>query len=416
MKVILSLVLLIPSLSWAAFSNYNSILIGDRASGMGGAGTAVVGDASACTWYNPATCALLKGKSFSAAVGIYKKFDTVYGDNEDLTKAGLRVNQGFFRALPSSTGSIIRFDETLPDWTFAFSIVTPEYESFKGDISSSLNSKTTLSLTDESLWVGLSASRKVSASEAMGLTLYYTARSFTKSLTDRTFVSSTQSTVFQEDKAFTQNALVAILGYHKTLNEHWSLGTSFRFPSIHVAGSATYFDNLLDSGTTVSTNNLPALSTNSHIPAKLAFGVVYEEIGSILIAADVSAYSTENYPDLNSDVPGVAEQIEHRQTVNGSLGMDFVLKQDLRMRIGAFTNFSAHPDPDVTKVRGQGDHIDQLGWAANFAFKSEAITYTFGGYYTGGRGRSAQRINQVTEVVNKTQQIFTMLVGTSYSY
>ena len=170
--------------SLAAYSNYNSILIGDQAAGMGGAYTAMAEDAAAQPWYNPATLAFLKGESFSAAVGIYKKFDTTYGSSEDFTKASLRVNQGFFRALPSSTGSVVRFKEFLPDYTLALSIIVPEYESFKGDIHNTSDNISTLTLSDESLWVGASLSKKISVNEGMGLSLYYTARSMVKTVSD----------------------------------------------------------------------------------------------------------------------------------------------------------------------------------------------------------------------------------------
>jgi hypothetical protein len=403
----------------ATFSNYNSILIGDEAAGMAGAATAVVGDASACSWYNPATCALLTGRSFSAAVGIYKKFDTLYGDNQDLVAAGMKVNQGFFQPLPSSTGSVVRFKDFLQDYTIGLSIVTPEYDTFKGDLGSSSTSKTTLSTTDQSLWVGSSISRKISKDEAFGLTIYYTARTYSKSLTDRQFVSSNSTTIYQEEKAYTQNALVFNFGYLYSFPENWKIGFSIRFPSMHIAGSGAYFDSLITggtAGTTETTNNLMGLTSKSHIPAKYTLGISYEEPRSIIIAADISTYSYESYRDFESDVPGVAEYIENRQIVNVSAGMDFLIRKWLKMRIGGFTNFSAHPDPDKNKVRGQGDHVDQLGWAANWAMRSGNITYTFGGYYTGGRGRSVQRINQTTDVIAKTQQVFTMLVGTSYNY
>lgn len=415
-SAIFLLVLLLHPLGFAAYSNYNSILIGDKASGMGGAAVAVAGDSSSCTWYNPATCALLRGKSFSAAVGIYKKFDTVYGDNVDLVKAGLRINQGFFRPLPSSSGSIVRFKELFPQWTFALSIVTPEFDTYKGDLYNTNNSKTTLSLTDESLWVGGSASRRISKNEAMGLSLYYTARSFIKSLSDRTFVSDTQTKIYQEEKALTQNSVVAILGYHYQYNNKISAAASVRFPAIHVAGSATYFENTLDSGTTVSTKNLTQLGAKTRIPPRYTLGCAYEEKGSITMALDLSYFGYENYRDVDTVDEGVSEDIVHNGMWNANFGMEFYFNNKLKMRFGAFTNFSSHPTPDVTKVRGQGDHVDHLGWSSNLALQSGPITYTFGGYYTGGRGKSAQRINQQVEVVSKTQQVFTMLVGTSFAF
>lgn len=408
--------LLLARSAQAGFSNYNSILIGDQAAGMGGAAAAVVGDASGCAWYNPATCALLRGQSFSAAVGIYKKYDTIYGDNIDFVQAGLKANQGFFRALPSSTGSIIRMEEFMKDYTFTLSIVTPEYDTFKGDLYNSNDSKTTLSYTDESLWVGPSISKRISQTEAMGLTVYYTARSYTKTLSDRTILSGGQSKSYQEERNLTQNSVVAVLGYTKRLSESWRMGASIRFPSLHVAGKASYFDNQLDAGTNVSTNNFTNLSTNARIPARYTLGFAYEEPGSIVMAFDLSTYSRENYRDLNVDAPNIAEDIEHKQIVNAHFGMEFNFTNWLKMRYGVFSNFSAHPDPDASRTSGQADHVDQVGWSSNLALRKGKITYTFGGYYTGGKGRSVQRLNQNVQVINKTQQVFTMLVGTSYFY
>src|SRR5690606_11686754 len=134
--------------------------------GMGGAGTALVGDVAASPYYNPATLGFLEASAFSAAVGVYKKFDTLYGEEEDFTAAPLRVNQGFFRSLPSSVGSALKFE----DWILALSIVVPDYDNFKGDLYNRNQSVTTLSFIDESLWVGGSISKKTSESEALGLT------------------------------------------------------------------------------------------------------------------------------------------------------------------------------------------------------------------------------------------------------
>ena len=87
------------------------------------------------------------------------------------------------------------------------------------------------------------------------------------------------------------------------------------------------------------------------------------------------------------------------------------------MRAGVFTNFSSHPDPSLTIQGSQPDKVDQIGFSANVAFTSQdKIDYTFGGYYTGGRGKSIQQINQVTEELTVTQHVFTMLVGTAFSF
>jgi long-chain fatty acid transport protein len=400
----------------ANFSNYNSILIGDQAAGMGGAATAMIEDASGMAWYNPAGLAKLEGQSFSAAVGIYKKFDIRYREESDLTKASFRVNQGFFRALPSSTGSVIRPHqlEWLEGWTMALSILVPEYESFKGDIATEGQSASTLTLTTESIWVGGAAARRLNDRDSFGFTVYYTARSVSKTVNDRTIISTVQSQIFTEERNLTQNALVGLVSWHRDIDDHWKVGVSYRFPSLHIAGKAEVYQTFIDNGAIQNPISESSLDTRARIPWKATVGVAYVTPGTSRWAADVSTYGPLSYGDLERE--DLSEKIEHRPVWNVSLGYEKEWREWFKTRVGFFSNFSSHPDPDPSLVRGQGDHVDQAGFSANAAFRSGNIEYTFGGYYTGGRGRSVQRINQAYEVVTKAQNVFTMLVGTSYSY
>ncbi len=404
-------------ISQANFSNYNSILIGDQAAGMGGAATAMTEDASAVAWYNPAAMAKLKGQAFSAAVGIYKKFDTRYRDDSDITKASLRVNQGFFRALPSSTGSVIRPEEisALKDWTLALTILVPEYESFKGDIFTDGTSSSTLNLVTESIWVGGAIARKINETDSLGLSLYYTARSVSRTVNDRSFVSPTQSQIFSEEKNITQNAVVGILGWHHDLSEGFLLGLSLRLPSLPVSGKAEVTQDVVSNGAIGSLVAARDMNTKAHIPAKLALGLAWVTPNESKWAVDLNVYEPLSYEDIE-DNPAVSERIEHRLVVNGAAGYEKYWLPWLRTRFGIFSNFSAHPNPDPLKVRGQGDHVDQAGFSANAGLRTKNIEYTFGGYYSGGRGQSVQRINQVYQVVPKVQNVFTMLVGTAYSF
>lgn len=406
------LLLLLAQPAMAAFSNYNSILIGDQAAGMGGAYTAMNSDASALAYYNPAGLAFLQGHSFSAAVGIYKKFDTTFGKEEDFTKAPLRINQGFFRAIPSSTGSVIRRD----GYTIAFSIVVPDFDSYKGDLRASTENTTTLSYVDESLWVGAAVAKPISETESLGLTMYYTARSYTRSLNDSSFPTASEAVLFSSEKTLVENAIVAILGYHWKLSDKWSFGTSVRSPNLTVKGNGSYFSSKVDTNPyTVTTVNRPDETTNVNIPGKLSIGVAYHESEDLNVSADASLYQAMEYNDFND--PTIATHWKHRAIWNVSAGVEKRVMPWLKVRMGAFTNFSSHPNPDASIAGAQPDKVDQLGFSANLAFTSgDKIDYTFGGYYTGGRGKSIQQINQTTEEVVVTQHVFTMLVGTAFSF
>lgn len=407
---------LFSSVSWGAFSNYNSILIGDQAAGMGGAATGMASDASAGAWYNPGTLAALEGQSFSASVGIYKKFDTRFGEKMDIVTSALKANEGFFQAIPSSTGSIIRPHHIpfLEGYTLTLSILVPEFDSYRGDINSTDDNLSSLTLVDQSLWVGGAISRPLSAKDFVGMTVYYTARSLTQNVNERYYVSPTDFEIYSEERTIKQNALVFVFGYFRKLTEEWNFGVSLRPSSIHIAGQATYNENRIVNGVIDPPLANNDLTTRSRIPAKLSVGFSYSGWTDWLWSWDISVYGQEQYNDLEMDE--VSQRIEHQPIVNGAVGAQYRWLDWLSIRAGFFTNFSAHPKPDPAKVRGQGDRVDQLGFAANVAVKSGNIEYTFGGYYSGGNGQSVQRINRQLAVVDKVQNTFTMLVGTSYFF
>ncbi|HEY8269315.1 MAG TPA: outer membrane protein transport protein [Pseudobdellovibrionaceae bacterium] len=396
----------------AAFANYNSILIGDQAAGMGGAYTAMANDASAMAYYNPAGLAFLEGHTFSAAVGIYKKFDTTFGKEEDFTKAPLRMNQGFFRAIPSSTGSVIKKG----DYSLAFSIVVPDFDNYKGDLRAGSDNTTTLSYVDESLWVGGAVAKKISETESLGLTMYYTARSYSRSLNDRSFPTVTEAILFNSEKTLVENAVVAVLGYHLNLSENWSFGASLRTPNLSVKGMGSYFSSQVTTNPySVTSVNLPDERTNVRIPGKLAIGIAYRDVDDFTISADATLYQGLEYDDFNNQ--SFTTHFIHRQTWNLAAGAEKKVMPWLKVRAGVFTNFSSHPTPDPSLNVSQPDKIDQMGFSANAVFVSgDKIDYTFGGYYTGGRGKSIQQINQNAEEVIVTQHVFTMLVGTAFSF
>ena len=403
------------SVSWATFSNYNSILIGDLVAGMGGAGTAIVGDVAASPFYNPATLGELDASAFSAAVGIHKKLDTVYGQDEDFTKASLRVSEGYFRSLPSSVGSAIK----IKDWVLALSIVVPDYDNFKGDLYNKNNNVTTLSYVDQSLWAGGSVGKKISETEAVGFTAYYTARNYERSVSDRSFPSATQATLFSSETTKTDNSLILILGYFRKLDEKWNMGFSARPRSFKIAGKSSVYESTTQVDTVANTLsqqtvNEPGRGSDTFIPGKLGLGLSYKPDPAWLLSGDATLYEELSYEEL--DRKSSSSMIQHKSTWNIQLGGEHRFLPWLKFRAGVYTDFSSHPDPEATN-RMQEDHVDMYGFSANFVFIAERkIAYTFGGYYTGGKGISRQRINQQYETVKKAQNIFTMLFGTAFYF
>ncbi len=401
-----------PSSAYAAYANYNSILIGEQSAGMGGAYTAMYGDAAGAPFYNPAGLAWMRGNSFSSSVSIYKKFDTVMGKEEDITKAAFRVNQGFFQSIPSSAGSVIRWR----DYNVGLSIVVPDYDTFKGDISTTATNTSTLSYLDESLWVGGTFAKRISETETAGLTLYYTARNYNRTVQDRTVDETTQSaTLFSEEKNIVGNAVVALLGYQIHFSKKFFMGITLRSPALEVAGQGSYFKTEVTASggnLNITTNSKPSVTSTTRIPGKVTLGLAFKE-DKWLLTADGTLYSAERYFDFEDSA--IHSKVQHQVMGNGSLGVEYSYFPWLILRSGAYTNLTSYKELDIADK--YGDRVDQLGWSANFTLISkEKIRFTFGGYYNGGRGKTIQRINQSYAIIPKTQQVFTMLMATSYYF
>ena len=408
-KAIAVFLWILPQIVSAAYTNYNSILIGDRAAGMGGAYTALSGDPAACSFYNPATLARMEGSSLSAAVNVYNKYETRFGVNDDFQSAPLRVNQGSFVPIPASSGSV----HTFRNFAFGLSIVIPDSETYNGEVHSNGSNLTLLDFKDQSLWVGGTLALNLNEANSIGFTAYYTSRTYSRSVTDR--VVNAFTSILNENKTLTSNSLLYLIGFSHQFNPHWKLGLSHRFASLPVAGKGTYFRSLVSTQPATSELNEINLITHTKIPTKTALGIAYERSRNFTVAFDLNYYSSEIYTDMQNSLGG--DLIIHKPTWNVSLGGEYFTQDWLALRAGLYTNLSSAPTLPTNPLQRQPDHIDMFGFSANAAiYTSSQSSITLGGYYTGGRGHSAQLIEGQIQKITKSHQTFTLLVGTTFRF
>ena len=400
--------------SRAAYSNYNSVLIGERAAGLAGAFTALTGDVAATPFYNPAGTVLMKGSSLSAAVNVYNKYESVIGNVGDFNESPQRLNRGYFRSLPSSSGTVLHFGS----FAIGLSILVPDYDFYSGQLKGTTDDTAFLSNVDESLWVGSTFSTRLTEIDSAGVSLYYTARNLSRSTSDRLLTNGgTAAVITSEEKNITANSVVSVFGYQRRLSDTWVFGASYRPPSLPIAGEGTYYKSITDTNpytsTVINRSNLRALTK---IPARLGLGLAREIKGRNTLSIDMHAYEGLSYRDL-PELPEGADQVDHKSVVNFSIGYEEELDESFRLRFGFFTNRSSHPPPDVAAGVRQGDHVEMEGFSANLNLKTkEGTSFTFGGYYTAGRGYSTQIVGNQLTVVPKTSQVFTMLIATGFAF
>ncbi len=380
---------------------------------MGGAYTAMSGDSSSSGFYNPASLVKLNGTDISASATLFNKYDTTYGEGQSIVDAGERVNRGFFRTIPSSIGNVYRWKK----WAFGFSIVVPDYDFFAGNIADGANEQSFLTYTDESLWSGIVGSYKASPTESFGITLYYTARSLIRSTLDRSVVSPTQEIITSEEKSIKHHGILMVLGYLWDINDQWSVGVSVRTPAINISGQGSYFQSFTD------TSSLPSqviqqrnTKANTYIPPRYTLGLSYRPSARLTLALDGSYYSGHGYQDM--EMPNASDHISYKDTWNANFGMEYKLKwPKVNWRAGVYSNNSSVDLPSATPTQRTGDHMDLVGFSSNINFLvSEQSSYTIGGFYTGGNGKSVQRTGNQLIRLDKTHHIFSLLISTSYQF
>lgn len=380
---------------------------------MGGTGTAILGDPSASSYYNPATLSRMPGRSLSASANLYNKIDTHYGDVDNTVEAAQKINQGSFKSIPSASGSILSYRQ----FALGLSIIVPDYDYFSGFLKNNSDTKTTLQVLDESLWVGGNLALNLNDNQSLGLTIYYTSRFYQRTARDEKLTAAPIGAIItSETVSHTHNSVVYILGYYNQLSSKIGLGFSFRPPSIEVSGIGQVFLSSIQTPaqsqpTSMSDEDVKA---ETRIPLKIALGVSYTPSKLKTIAFDLSYYGPEKYFDI--DNPEVATFIDNKPVLNAALGYEAYLNRWLRWRAGLFSNLSSHERVNSAAQR-RGDHIDMWGFSTNLAiFTEDQVAFTLGGYYSGGRGHDVQRVGQVFEKIDKSKQIFSFLVGSAYFF
>jgi hypothetical protein len=394
---------------WAVFSNYNGVLVGERAAGMGGAAIALVGDASSGAYYNPATLARLSGSSLSANVTLFNKYDATYGQQESLDTSLFRINQGAILPIPAASGLVSSFH----NFTAAVSIVLPEYQNFGGIIDSTGGNSTFLRLQNQSVWVGGAFALNITNHDALGFTAYYTSQTYDRSL-NSLYALGAGTTSDVEETTFTTNSIIYQLGYFHEFSKSWQVGAVARFLSIPVDSTGSYSNSSVSSGgaapTPTQTVNLKA---RADVPEKLGMGVVYSTPHKQSYSLDVDWYGGNSFTDLED----YGDLIEQNPVVNFALGFENYIEPWLALRLGLFSDFASSPTVPENLNRRYQDHIDKYGFSANFGIKTtDHTTVDLGGYYLGGVGATSEFIDGSYQAIKKSEYLFSFLVGSSYVF
>jgi long-chain fatty acid transport protein len=404
----LAIVFLLSGISLADDFHYNNFLIGDRASGMGGAYTAVSDDPTGL-FYNPAGIVYSTGRNLSASVNAYyslnKKYDNVIGGH------------GWERNSSSLLPNFFGITQPLGRFQFGFSYAVPDSiqedqdQVINGSLPTTLGSPANMYVInfnndDTTYNFGPSLAMEINSKFSAGATLY---------LYHRSNQSILNQLITLEDGRFEwSNQYIELVerGYRPMLGIMWSpvdkltigmaVSKTFLYSASKTSQVTFKSANAASANEVVfATDGIPG---KRKLPYELRTGIAYFASSSLLITADGTYYSKVKDPVFGDRV----------SVWNGAVGTEYYVNKNWAVRGGLFSNLANTPDLQSGRLN-QDEKLDYYGVSASISNFTRNTSITFGGNVSTGEGK-AQIIGNSTSIQNVESLGWTVYLSSSYSY
>ena len=363
--------------------HYNNMLIGDRASGMGGAYTAVSDDATGM-FYNPAAIVYVGDRNFSASVNAYynqtKKYENVIG-NQPYVRNSSALLANFFGIVKPLGNFKVGLSYAVPD-----AVSEDQNQSFSNVNSAVSRFTINLNNRDTTYNIGPSIAAEVNSDLSIGLTLYAHQRNVQVIVNQ--FQERTDTTRLWVNKYYklSETGIRPILGVMWSPVEKLSLGLSLS-QTVVFTSTAQNQDTCWSStaGDCVATATVPSLQTpfltdinaKRKYPVRVTVGAAFFPSSNLLVSGDMTYNTAVTDPYFGNKVG----------TLNLALGSEYYLNRSWAVRAGAYTNRANTPNiqAGVTSIEEQ---IDLYGVSLSITNFSGGSSVTLGTSVNYGKGKA----------------------------
>lgn len=384
--------------------HYNNVLIGDRATGMGGAYTAVSDDATGL-YYNPAGIVYATGKNLSASVNAFyhlaKTYEGVIGGKDwERTSSALLPN---YFGIVQPLGSGVRF---------GFSYAVPDTSNEDQDQVFGLSGNSTYIINfnndDNTYNFGPSLAAEITGNFSAGVTLYLHKRNAQMILNQ---IVDTPSGAEWTNKYFELNewGVRPLIGLAWSPVDKLSLGLSVSKTFVLSSRST---DQVTCSDPAAIGTDCPGVDlitskkpddTKRKYPSRITLGAAYFASSRFLLSGDLTYYTK---------VPADRIFGSKVSVLNAALGTEYYLNKTWAIRGGVFTNMANTPEIKAG-VPSSEEHIDLYGGSLSLSHFTRNTSVTLGGSIVSGTGES-QLVG--TSVQDASALGWTISLSSSYSY
>lgn len=402
----------------ASGGRYRDFVIGERASGMGGAGIAIAKSVDAI-YLNPAGLTGTQRDSLSLSANLYG-FESFR--HRDAMYPGEDASSSSFVTIPTAVGIVRRLSD---QWVGGFGVFTPE--NGRVDIITSKANGTHLyteNYTDQTLWFGPAfgwGPQDGRWSLGGGLFGAYRSSQFSQSLY-RDEDSLAAMDAYDAD----DTGVLAVLAAQCEVWNGWRAGMTLQSPNLHVYGtgkrsvlvgtdavSAGYYTDDVD------TDNRQAL--------QLGIGIGKSVPGQWAVALDMLYHDKAHYDMMSWDFHalGVADQrtVRMDRVFDASAGAEIFLSERWPLRFGLFTAFNGSEVSDKVRADDAYDtDVDLYGFTCSLGRETDnmavnvGIEYAFGTGHTYGFKRDETTQEVVAARTKCREEVILFSVSTSYFF
>lgn len=383
--------------------HYNNALIGDRATGMGGAYTAISDDPSGL-FYNPAGIVYAGKRNLSASVNAYNTTTTTYkgvlGGGDWIRESSNLLPNFFGITQPIGKGTI-GFSYAVTD------SIQENQDSVFGALAGTNVQKFIINVNaaDSNYKIGPSYGIELNDYLSVGATVYFHMRNAETianqwvRLTDNTYEWSNSY------RQIDQYGINPILGLMWSPFEKVSFGMSVRKTELfssEIKVQDTCVSDIATASAQCATPLDPVLVSTEEkpsLPMTTTFGIAIFPNNRLVLSGDFMYYEETDLAE---------------ETFNIAAGAEYYLSDTWAMRAGYYTNNSNTPTLKSGQT-GQLDHVDLEGLSFSLSRFTRNSSITGGFSYSWGSGE-AQVISGNTSIQDVDIVSYTFYLSSSYSY
>ncbi len=404
--LLLSIVLLVLSAgrTFSDDAHYINNNIGNRASGMGGAYTAVSDDSSGC-FYNPAGIAFAPGNKLSASVNAIqtstKKYKNVLrgtnGSYSDWSQKSFSLMPNFFGIIQKFGPGMVGMSYAVPD-----SIQRRQKQTFSSIQGTSTIDTFSINMNDfdKSYFLGPSYALKLTDSLSVGGTVYYHYR-------DSQFITN-YFIQFQsgEERIYNTYSTKSSSGWQPNIGAMWepldNLAFGISISRLYITSTDFDIQTIINDDVDPSdlVYNLYSSSDNTDHPFVTKLGAAWFYSPSFLLSLDLKYF----------------EEIDDKQFVlNAALGAEYYINDYIALRGGLYSDLANTPELTKGVINKYNEHLDIYGASFSTTLFSNRTSITLGINYSFGSGDS-QIISGDTTIRDVEYSNLAFQIATSFSY